>query len=274
MGIPMNSTLLRTLLMTFVVVLSACTSVRTKTMADIGVDAAIGKGKTVVLLDADVRLSEILAGGVEEPRVEWSETAAALMRDGLQAEMKRRGVTLIEDAPKASHVESEGPANVANAVNDALATKDFEAVSNTHESERLQQVRRLASVVGMSVWMHGLIDREGLPTKKQRLEWTIGPGAKLLANHYKADYAMLTFVRDSYASSGTKALKVLGLATALAFGVGANVGTGQRLGYTLLIDLQTGNVVWANFLHSETGDMREAEGAQKVLASLLKGMPL
>ena len=61
---------------------------------------------------------------------------------------------------------------------------------------------------------------------------------------------------------------------AVATGVNVGASTGQRFGYTLLLDLTTGKVVWANFMASETGDLRNAEDAKKVVQSMLAGLPL
>ncbi len=79
-----------------------------------------------------------------------------------------------------------------------------------------------------------------LPTKGKYLDWTLGSGTNLLRDRYGADYAMFMYLHDTYTSAG-RAFVMLGAA---ALGVGMQGG--QQLGYTSLVDLRTGKMVWFN----------------------------
>jgi hypothetical protein len=236
----------RCFLITLLLALGACTTTNNRRADNLKVDAKIGAGKTVVLLEADVALSELLAGGVAEPRVAWTQAAEAFINSAITQELKNRNIKLLPLAD----------------------------TTKLPEKDQLKQLELLAQSVGFSIIRFQLSPYGELPTKKNSFNWTIGANAKLLKSAYGADYAMLTFVRDSYASGGRKAMAVLGILAAAATGVGVGVSTGQRVGYTLLLDLDTGKVVWANVMASETGDLRTAEGATKVVKTMLAGMPL
>jgi hypothetical protein len=91
---------------------------------------------------------------------------------------------------------------------------------------------------------------------------------------YEADYALYTLARGSYASSGRKAMAVAGLVGA-AFGFGVSVPLGGQQVYSQLIDLRTGQVVWAQVAGAAPGvDMREDPGATSLVQAILKDSPL
>jgi hypothetical protein len=231
-------------LVVILLVLSACTSTNVRRADDLKADAKIGVGKSVVILEADVALSELLAGGVAEPRVAWTKSAQAHINNAIEADLKLRKVQLVE----------------------RVEPKD--------NLEQIKQLELLTLAVGFSVVNYQLSPYGQLPTKRKSFDWEIGPNANVLKKAYGADYAIITLVRDSYASGGRKAVAVLGTIASIALGVGATVSTGQRLGYTMLVDLQTGKVVWVNFMASGTGDLRNADDAVKVVRDMLKGLPL
>ncbi len=229
-----------------VLALTACTSTNHRRADNLQADAKIGAGKTVVILEADVELSELLAGGVEEPRVAWTKAAEANINYAIEQDLKGRAIKLV---PRTQDLAPEDKA-------------------------QLKQLELLTQTVGFSIVRYQLSPYYSLPTKKAGFDWAVGPNVKLMKAAYGADYAMVTLVRDSYASSGRKAIAILGVLAAVATGVNVGASTGQRFGYTLLLDLNTGKVIWANFMASETGDLRNEEDAKKVVKSMLAGMPL
>jgi hypothetical protein len=229
--------------------ISACTTTNNRRADNLKADAKIGVGKTVVMLEADVELSELLAGGVEEPRVAWTKAAQNNINEAIEQELQRRTIKLV---PRVDAMNAGSGENKA----------------------KLKQLELLTQTVGFSIVRYQLSPYYALPTKKNGFDWGVGPNVKLLKTAYGADYAMVTLVRDSYASSGRKALSVLGIIAGAAVGVSVGSSTGQRFGYTLLLDLNSGKIVWANFMASQTGDLRNLNDAKKVVQTLLAGMPL
>jgi hypothetical protein len=225
-------------------VISACTSTNVRRADNLKADAKIGVGKSVVILEADVALSELLAGGVTEPRVAWTKSAQAHINSAIEADLMLRNVKLVE----------------------RLEPKE--------NLEQIKQLELLTLAVGFSVVNYQLSPYGQLPTKRKDFDWEIGPNVNVLKKAYGADYAIITLVRDSYASDGRKAVAVLGTIAGIALGVGATASTGHRLGYTMLVDLQTGKVVWVNFMTSGTGDLRNYIDAKKVVRDMLAGLPL
>lgn len=197
---------------------------------------------SVIIIEPNIELSEVLAGGVEEPRKQWTEAARRLY----PAEVHRRLSTAgIEQLP------------------------DYDIPDDLPADSRLGQIIRLNEAVSVSVLAYTSPGNELATKRGKRLDWTLGPGVDELRRVTGADYALFTYVRDSYTSGGRAALRI---ATLLLFG--GDIGGGRQVGVTTLVDLRTGQVVWFNFLAKQSGDLRDAQGAAATAQRMLKGLPL
>lgn len=197
---------------------------------------------SVVMIEPDIELSEILAGGVQEPRQAWSETARRLYP---QAVKNRISNGRIKQQP------------------DYMIPKDLDPES------RLGQVLRLNYAVSSSILISTMPGGQLATKRGKQLDWSFGPGVEEIRKETGADYALFTYVRDSYTSGGQAALRIIGILL-----LGGDIGGGQQIGVTTLVDLRTGQVVWFNFLAKQTGDLRNEQGAAATAQSMLKGFPL
>lgn len=194
----------------------------------------------VLLMPLDVELVELSAGGVQEPKAEWTAAARAHMLTAIQSEKEAKGLRLVE------FKGSEGS-----------------------EFALPEQLVKLNRAVGKAVMMHQVNDLPmwKLPSKQGKMDWSLGPQVQELRKQYDADYALFFYVRDSYSSPG----RVAAIAIAALFGV--HVPGGLQLGFATLVDLETGDVVWINRLGRATGDLRAAEPALESVKLLLAGFP-
>lgn len=192
-------------------------------------------GSRLVIIPADMELYSQSAGGVLEPRADWTDAAQKNFHTALMA--------------RAAVVGS-----------DSIELKD-------QDLDELAQVNALHGAVAEAVFVHHMLQRPALPTKEGRLDWTLGDAIKPLREKTGADYAVFFWVRDSYASAERKAAMV---AMAL-FGV--VVPGGSQIGYSSLVDLHTGRIVWFNSLVRATGDLREPTPAAETVEALLRGFP-
>lgn len=188
----------------------------------------------------DVELSVLTAGGLLEPRADWTESAEKYMSIALQRYQDTRGAQLVK------YHQPEG--------------EDlFE--------QKLIEIERLHSVVGQAILTHEYNNQLKLPSKGEAFDWTLGADVSALKDKYKADYALFLFVRDSYSSAGRIFMQLF----AAALGVG--IAGGQQLGFASLVDLNTGKISWFNRLFSGVGDIRTQESAEQTVALLLEGLP-
>lgn len=201
---------------------------------------------TVVLVEPDIELSLVTAGGLQEPRREWSEAARRLYPRAASEILAARGTAT---AP------------------------DFDLPDDLDARSRLGQVVRLNEAVALSIAVY---TRPGsfLATKGRRLDWTLGEGVSELHEATGADYALFTYVRDSYTGGGRVALRALAFLAGASVGQIVDIGGGQQIGVATLVDLRTGQVVWFNLIANQTGDLRDEDGAMETARVLLSGLPL
>jgi hypothetical protein len=198
--------------------------------------SALSSKDPVLLMPVDVELFSLSAGGVAEPKADW--TAAAQKHMAAAITQKQAQLKL------ASQQMSETDA-------DAFA----------------EQVSLHAAVAGSIALHHAVGGPWQLPTKAGMLDWSFGDAMQPLRDKTGARYALFVWVRDSYASPERKAAMV-----ALAL-LGVGITGGIQVGYASLVDLDSGRVVWFNRLARGTGDLREAGPAKESIDALLTGFP-
>lgn len=190
----------------------------------------------VVVMPVDVELFSLSAGGVAEPKADWTAAAQQHMRSAIDHKRTQLGIATLE-----------------------MSEADADAFG--------EQVALHAAVAGSIALHHGVGGAWTLPTKAGVLDWTFGDAMQPLRDKTGARYALFIWVRDSYASAERKAAMV-----ALAL-LGVGIPLGSQVGYASLVDLDSGRVVWFNRLARPSGDLREAEAAKESIDALLSGFP-
>jgi hypothetical protein len=231
------------------VALGGC--VQTKQVADL--EFAPPQGDySLLVMRPDVQVGLVTAGGMVEPRADWTEQARTnLLRALADQQAGRGGKTRILET-------REGIQGI-----------DADTVAN---------LERLHSAVGQSIAVHKYMGAD-LPTKRrQGLDWTLGEEAVKFGRATGMDYALFLHANDSFASSGRAALQVIGLAGCI-IGFCAPMSGGGQSAYASLVDLKTGEVVWFNVLQTSSqlpgvqfGDIRTADGAAQMVERLLGRM--
>lgn len=224
------------------------------TRAQVATDAGGHLAKvdgSIVLVEPDIELSLLTAGGLQEPRKEWSDAARRLFPAQVHAQLAGKAVEL---------------------------KPDYDLADDLDPASQLGQIVRLNEAVAMSITQYSM-PGSALATKKDargkpRMDWSLGPGVVALREATGADYAMFTYVRDSYASGGRTALRIFGFLAGAAMGYALDIGGGSQVGVSTLVDLRTGQVVWYNLLANQSGDLRDEQGAQKTVQNMLHQMPL
>ncbi|MDP1565783.1 MAG: hypothetical protein Q8L91_05905 [Polaromonas sp.] len=189
----------------------------------------------LLIVPVDMELYSISAGGIQEPKADWTEAAVKNFRTGLDGRKKLLGDNIVQ-----------------------LEEKDL---------DELAEINALHGAVAQAVFLHHMLAIAKLPTKEGVLDWSMGDSVKPLRDKTGADFALFTWIRDSYASPERKAAMIM----MAVLGVG--IPGGAQVGYASLVDLQTGRIVWFNDLRRAHGDLREPESAQETVETLLKGFP-
>ena len=198
----------------------------------------------LIVMQPDITVSLITAGGQVEPREDWTALARENIYAALLAEQEKRG----------------GRATISATPEQAGADPDM-----------VNQLDLLHEAVGQSIILGRYTPGQELPTKRLTPYWTLGQLAIDYGRASGYDYALFMLVRDSFVTSGRMALQVVGV---LGCGVGVCVlpGGPQQIAFASLVDLRTGRVVWFNYHRAMVGDVRTREGAQELISKLLLGM--
>lgn len=195
------------------------------------------KNAKVAIVPTDIELFSISGGGVLEPKADWTEAATKHFKVALVAKKKSLGATTVD-----------------------LSEKDADEVAD---------VNALHAAIARAISMHhfgpGFMN---LPTKAGKLDWSLGEPVRVIKQKTGADYALFSWIRDSYAS-GERVATMIVLAL---FGIG--VPGGSQVGYASLVELDTGRILWFNRLLRASGDLREADKAVETLNALLNNFPL
>mgnify|MGYP003384646605 CR=1 FL=1 len=197
---------------------------------------SLPNGAKVVMMPTDIELFSISGGGVQEPKADWTEAASKHFKNALGEKNKKLGLNSVD--------------------------------LSDEKADSLAEINALHAAVATSIsWHHFGGAALHLPTKEDKLDWSIGEAALAVKQKTGADYALFSWVRDSYMSAERKAAMVL-LAIA-----GIGISGGAQIGYASLVDLNTGRVVWFNQLARGTGDLREADAAKESVDALLAKFP-
>jgi hypothetical protein len=195
----------------------------------------------VLLMPPDIELYELTAGGMLDPRADWTVAARSQVMAALREELTEKKARLVHYEPPVGN-----------------PSKDY-----AHD-----QLVKLHEAVGGVILTHKYTAGFELPGKGDKFDWGLGRGVNVLREDYNTEFALFIYLRDSYASAGRVAF-IIGAAF---FGVG--IPAGRQLGFASLVDLETGDVVWFNRLDSATGDLRTVEPARNAVKALLEDLPL
>jgi hypothetical protein len=167
------------------VALCACAQTKNQVATSAPINWTAEKGKQVILVDPDVELSELTAGGVTEARADWTQIGKSFIKADVMSTLQAKGVSTV-------------------------AADD---VSDRREA----QLIKLHGALGQSIYLNSVAP---IPTKKNNFDWTLGPGVAAFRDRYHGDYALFVFMRDSYSSAGRQAMIV----AAALLGVGMHGG--------------------------------------------------
>ena len=228
------------LLLAALSLLCGCVSTSVRTAKD-AAGKPLALSGTVALIEPDIELSELGAGGMAEPRKEWTSTARLLYPQAARETLARQGIGMVPD---------------------------YALPADAGPEDRRRQMYLLSQAVSMSILRFSRAGPSGgLRNKHGQFDWTLGPGVQVLREATGADYGLFTYIRDSYASGGRTAMRIAGLLL-----LGGDIGGGTQVGLASLVDLRTGQVVWHNLLVDQTGDLRNLAGARETADDILKGI--
>jgi hypothetical protein len=221
--------------MLFIGLISACAT--TQNVQQIDRLESVKENPSVILMPPDIRYYLLTAGGVAEPHAEWTEAAQTNFTAAIH--------------------------DFAVSIGTDLTIVDRDNLGETHI-----EYEKLHSAVGLTILNHQF-GYFKLPSKGngQIFDWSLGPEISALADEHDADYGLFVYYRDYQASGGRVAFAIL----AAAAGVG--VVTGSEHGFSSLVDLRTGDIVWFNVVSVGSGELRDEASAAATVNALFSDIP-
>lgn len=219
-----------------IAILSLAGCATTGTVRQIDKLDTVSESATFLIMTPDVKYYLLTAGGVPQPRAEWTEAARINFSRALQNYVDERQIDIVALPDQAQLTELE---------------TDYQ---------------KLYSAVGSTVLTHHYGPVK-LPTKEGVFDWSMGPGVQAIGAKYGADYALFSFYRDYQASGGRIALSFFGAL------MGVGIVTGGEVGFASLIDLRTGDIVWFNKVTTGVGELRHEATARATVDALFKDLP-
>jgi hypothetical protein len=198
----------------------------------------------MVVMRPDVSVGIVTAGGLIEPREDWTNQARANLLAALEKQQAARG----------------GQTRIASSTNDAGA-----------DAALVADLNKLHDAVGRAIEIHKYTSGAELPTKKGLFDWTLGDKAVEYGRISGSDYALFLHASDTFSSGGRIALQAVSM-LGCGFGLCVVPLGGMQSAFASLVDLRTGQIVWFNHLGSAVGDIREQEGADHMVEKLLDSM--
>jgi hypothetical protein len=228
--------------MMLALVLTGCAS--TRQVSDVAYEAPSSNYRLIVM-EPDVQVAVLTAGGLLEPREDWTKQAHDHVLNALRGQRLSRGGQI------------EVAASVEHAGDDAQVLIDL---------------TRLHAAVGQAIKVHKY-SGVTLPTKKGKFDWTLGELAVSYGVASSYDYALFVHGRDSFSSGGRVALQAVSFLGCVV-AVCVMPQGGMQVAFASLVDLKTGQIVWFNVLTSSVGDIRTEKGAKQMVDKLLATMKL
>jgi len=230
--------LTRFALLSFVAfVLVACQT--TSEVAQVRPDLRPGSTR-IALMPLELQLYQLTAGGVREPKAEWTRDAEVHVRRAINVIQSEKQLQLVTFDPTALPLERQ---------------------------KVMDQLVKLHGIVGGEIFLQTRIPQRRPPTKQGKFDWSIGNEVRTVAEATGARYGLFIFLEDSYSSGGRVAL---GIAMAL---LGVGIQGGAQVGYASLVDLNTGQIAWFGTILNGSGDLRTEEAAEASLRSLFSSLP-
>ncbi|MEE9434137.1 MAG: hypothetical protein V3V15_07865 [Sphingorhabdus sp.] len=193
---------------------------------------------TIVIMRPDIFVGAQSTGGMDRINAEWT----GFGRDNLISATRKY----------LQHGGFQASAMLELSGDDANIAAEYRALFKTVTNAAIQN----------SLW-----PVDGLPTKKQGFNWTLGPSISHLAELGGGNYGLFLYSYDSYSLPGRKALEIIG------FAKGLEAVSQPHIGYAGLVDLKTGELVWMNVNVRIGGDVRRPEGADDRVSQLLNNFP-
>jgi hypothetical protein len=195
----------------------------------------------IIVLEPDVVVKELSAGGVGQEVKQWSEQAT-------------RNVNKSVDRYVSSHADLK-----------QVAMPDLTAAESAIVDEHVALYR----VVGLTARVMTAGTDPAWAHKRDYFDYTLGSGLQFLKEKTGADVALIVAGADYVSTGGRKGMMVVGA----MFGVPITLGHSNLV--IAMVDLKSGDILWINseFSYAKK-DIRDSDDADDMVEGLFEEFPV
>jgi hypothetical protein len=205
-----------------------------------------GLPRRVLLVEPDIRVHEVSAGGVVEKVDEWSRQASGLAIESLRNAAQRRN--LFELVPAAS-----------------LTLTDKAA---------LEQHAALYALVAGSAYGAQISSSPAWRQRAAEFDYTLGNGLASVAQHSHVDAAVFVVGSDYISTAGRKAAMVFGILTGALTGMVTAPGSAPAFMSLGVVDMRSGELVWySTDFRDGAADLRDAVAMKSLIDEMMQTYP-
>jgi len=225
---------------------AGCATPRGSVNQNFGSNPDQPRPRRVLLVEPDIRLHEVSAGGVVEKVDEWSRQASANAVQSLQAAVQRQNLFELLSA------------------------------SNLTDTEKatLEQHAALYALVSSSAYGAQASPFEAWRQRAATFDYTLGPGLKSVAERIRIDSVVFLVGTDYISTAGRKAAMVFGILAAALTGVVIAPAMAPAFMSVGVVDMESGDLVWyATDMSIGSSDLRDAEVMKGLIDSMVQTYP-
>lgn len=238
---------LRTAACVLAVLLAAgCATPRAAVNQSFGKNPSRQLPQRVLLVQPDIRVHEISAGGVVEKVDEWCKQAS------------ENAVSSLQESVRTQHLFELVRASSASTADQAI----------------LEQHAALYALVSGSAHGAQISPFKAWQDRAANFDYSIGPGLKDVAERTQVDAAVFLVGTDYISSAGRKAAMAFGILAAAFTGIVIVPPSMPAFMSVGLVDMRTGDLLWyGTDLRSGASDLRDPAVMKSLVHGMLKTYP-
>jgi len=205
----------------------------------------------ILLMPFDIQVLEFLFNEEKKQNMEWTKIGEENFYNGLINRLKLQNVTLIK-----------------------MSVDDLNEDENLKLNQLIKDINSTLSFIADA-------KNENFSIRMKK-DITNGDILLVLKEKYNIDYSMMLFIRNEFSSSGKIAsnvmLGILGAALLIVTTAGGHpaffpISIGDDFGYVVLMDNNTGRIIWFSVTSEGIVDVRTQKGALETIENLFKTFP-
>ena len=226
--------------------MAGCATPKASVNQDVGKDPEKPLPHRILVIEPDIQVHEVSAGGVVEKVDDWSKEATG------------HALKSLENAVQSRHLF------------DAVQSPDLSA----DDKSLLEQYTGLYALVSGSAYGATHSPYSAWRDRAAQFDYTLGPGLKPFCERNKIDAAIFLVGTDYISSAGRKAAMAFGILAAAFTGI-VIVPTSQPAFMSAgVVDLKTGDLLWySTDIRSGSANLRDPAVMQSLIDDLFDTYP-